>query len=151
MTARTVLIVEDEQVHRALINEILTGFGFTTVLAENGAVALARVDSGQKINLILMDCEMPQMDGFEAARKIRERQARQKESYLPIIAFTSHRDEKSQQKCLASGMDDHLPKDIWLPKWRAVLMEKLCKWLPEYESDIRSRFETPDLRTASDA
>lgn len=150
MTTRTVLIVEDEQVHRALINEILIDFGFRTILAENGAVALSKLDLEQKIDLILMDCEMPEMNGFEAARKIRARQAKQNLPHTPVIAFTSHREIENRNKCLAAGMDDYLPKDIWLPKWRAVLMEKLCKWLPEDRDDIRRQFEIFDRKAGND-
>lgn len=125
-----VLIVEDEQMHRALMTEILLSIGLEVTVADNGMTALDKLDLGHNaIDLIILDWEMPEMDGLETIRKIRELQVSGGWEHMPVLAFTCNKREGDKEKCLAAGMDDYLSKEIWLPKWREKLLEKLEGWL----------------------
>jgi len=106
-----VLIVEDNAINQLVIDELLRGFGHTTVLAENGQQALDRVAEGN-IDLVLMDCQMPVMDGFEATRRLRELEKEQNLPRLPIIAVTANAIKGDRERCLAAGMDDYVSKPI---------------------------------------
>ncbi len=106
-----VLIVEDNAVNQMVIDELLRGFGHTTVLAENGQEALGCVIQGN-IDLVLMDCQMPVMDGFEATRRLREMEAEQGTPRLPIIAVTANAIKGDRERCIAAGMDDYVSKPI---------------------------------------
>ena len=115
-----VLIVEDNAVNQLVIDELLRGFGHTTVLAENGQMALDRVAEGN-IDLVLMDCQMPVMDGFEATRRLRELEAGQNLPRLPIIAVTANAIKGDRERCLAAGMDDYVSKPINTEKLQAAI------------------------------
>lgn len=122
---KTVLVVEDDRTHRNLMEEILKECAFEVDAAENGAVALAKLEAGLTFDLILMDWDMPEMNGLEATRLIRAREVQQGLRHTPVIAFTSNRNHGDREQCLAAGMDAYLPKDVWLPKWRSVLIDNL--------------------------
>ena len=124
-SGRRVLLVEDNEVNRELAQEMLSNMGLTVDLAENGLQAVERV---QQIpyDLVLMDCHMPVMDGYEATGRIRhDLQMRQ----LPIIAMTANALPSDRERCLAVGMDDHIPKPIDV----AVLNATLALWLESAE------------------
>ncbi len=111
-----ILLAEDNEVNQKLAVKLLNMAGFNCDIAGNGLVA---VESYKKksYDLILMDCQMPIMDGFEAARSIREYEKSQisdekKNKHIPIIALTANVLEVDIQSCLDSGMDDYLPKPI---------------------------------------
>lgn len=120
-----ILIVEDDRTHRALMDKILHECEFQTMQAENGNVALSKLESGQQFNLIIMDWDMPELDGLETARKIRESEVKKGWPRTPVIAFTANRNPGDREKCLAAGMDAYLAKDVWMPKWRATLIDNL--------------------------
>lgn len=122
---KTILVVEDDRTHRALMDKILKECGFKTVQAENGIIALSKIEAGQHFDLIIMDWDMPEMDGLETTRKIRARDMELGTAHTPIIAFTARRDSGDQKQCLAAGMDAYLPKDVWMPKWRSTLVDSL--------------------------
>lgn len=115
-----VLIVEDNAVNQLVIDELLRGFGHTTVLAENGQQALDRVAEGN-IDLVLMDCQMPVMDGFEATRRLRELEKANSLPRLPIIAVTANAIKGDRERCLAAGMDDYVSKPINTAKLAAAI------------------------------
>jgi CheY-like chemotaxis protein len=100
--------------------------GFTVEVAENGRQAFAAAD-GEHIDLILMDCQMPEMDGLTATRKIRQRETALGRRRLPIIALTAHAMQADRDQCLAVGMDDYLTK----PYSQLQLREIVFKWLPK--------------------
>jgi CheY-like chemotaxis protein len=143
---KTVMVVEDDQTHRKFMDEILKDCGFHTILAENGLVALAHLEIGQKIDLILMDWDMPKMNGLETVRRIRERQVNEFLPHIPVIAFTGHRMPGDREKCLAAGMDAYLPKAVWMPKWRQTLVNNLQDLLTG-DFDPES-FEDEEKRTS---
>ena len=115
-----VLIVEDNAINQLVIDELLRGFGHTTVLAENGQLALDRVAEGN-IDLVLMDCQMPVMDGFDATRRLRELEEEQGLPRLPIIAVTANAIKGDRERCLAAGMDDYVSKPINTEKLAAAI------------------------------
>jgi CheY-like chemotaxis protein len=121
-----VLVVEDNVVNQVLIRALLGKLGIASELAENGEHGLRRM-CDSLWDMVLMDCQMPVMDGFSATRRWREIEAeRGLGQRLPIIALTANAMEGDREYCLAAGMDDYLSKPVKLD----VLQEKLMSWLP---------------------
>jgi two-component system, sensor histidine kinase and response regulator len=105
-----ILLAEDNIVNQRLVVRLLEKHGHTMTVASTGREVLAALTQ-QPIDLVLMDVQMPDMDGLEATAAIRE-QERQRGSHLPIIALTAHAMKGDQERCLASGMDDYISKPI---------------------------------------
>ena len=103
---------------------MLSRFNLKPDLAENGEEALAQL-ARQTYDLVLMDCQMPVMDGYAATRILREREAAATSARQPIIALTAHATQEAQATCLAAGMDDYLSKPIN----RHELSTLLARWL----------------------
>jgi signal transduction histidine kinase/ActR/RegA family two-component response regulator len=119
-----VLVVEDNNVNQKVIEILLKKLGIDMVLATNGKSALELiVENSNPYDLILMDCQMPVMDGYEATQKIRE--LNNEKSTVPIIALTAHAMLGDHERCLTSGMNDYMSKPIKL----ANLAEMLKKYL----------------------
>ncbi|HEV8245671.1 MAG TPA: response regulator, partial [Polyangiaceae bacterium] len=104
------LVAEDNQINREVIHEMLTTLGYDVELVENGREMLAALDRSADYDALLMDCQMPELDGYEATRAIRQRTG--PESKLPIIAVTAHAVIGEREKALAAGMTDCLTKPI---------------------------------------
>ncbi len=117
----TILVVDDNAVNRKVACGFLKKLGFTFETAEDGQQALELVQKHQ-YGAILMDCQMPVMDGYQATREIRKYL---KGAFLPIIAVTANAMEGDREKCLAAGMDDYIPK----PLRKNILEDKLFSWL----------------------
>lgn len=122
---KRILIAEDNEVIRELAREILEFLEFDTSVAENGDLAL-QLALKQTFDLILMDCQMPVLDGFEATRQFRRMESESGLSKTPIVGLSGHPITEGRENCLASGMDDYLQKpftinelqeiiDIWIP------------------------------------
>jgi CheY-like chemotaxis protein len=105
-----VLLAEDSLVNQKLAVALLEKRGHTTVVTENGQEAVAAFES-QDFDLILMDVQMPQMDGLEATSAIRARE-KQSGKHVPIIALTAHAMKGDRERCLEAGMDDYVAKPI---------------------------------------
>ncbi len=105
-----VLLVEDNPVNQKVAAKMLGKLGCAVDLAENGAVALERYDSG-RYALVLMDLSMPVMDGLEATRLIRQREALTGQR-VPIVALTANAMEGDRERCLGAGMDEYLTKPV---------------------------------------
>ncbi|NWG86254.1 MAG: response regulator [Hydrogenophilaceae bacterium] len=103
-----ILIVEDNPINQTLVKSILGKLGYRYTLAENGQEALAALDAAA-FDLILMDCQMPVMDGYEASRAIRRREGGSGR-HIPILAVTAHAMAGDRERCLEAGMDDYLAK-----------------------------------------
>lgn len=116
-----VLLVEDNLVNQKVASHFLKNFGCEVDLASNGREAV-NADFSTRYDLIFMDCQMPEMDGYEATRAIRttEKQA-DEPRHVPIIALTAHALESDRQKCLTVGMDDYLSKPIDQKKLKQIL------------------------------
>ncbi len=119
-----VLLVEDNKVNQMVAGKMLTGMGLTVDLAENGEQALAAL-AENRYDLVLMDCQMPVLDGYQATKAFRSREP-QGGKRLPIIAMTAHAMEGDRRKCLEAGMDDYIAK----PVKKELLRKLLGQWLP---------------------
>ena len=104
-----VLIVEDNKVNQILVQEILKGMGLRSVVAENGLEAVDKFKA-QRFDLVLMDCQMPVMDGFEATRQIRRFESQEGYERTPILALTAAARAEEYDQALASGMDEFMTK-----------------------------------------
>ncbi|MGE0251549.1 MAG: response regulator [Dongiaceae bacterium] len=133
-----ILIVEDDKIHQEFISAILQPMNATLEIAENGRVAVEKIRH-QEFDLILMDCQMPEMDGYEAARQIKS--WRQSVNYpdIPIIALTANVEERDIERCFEAGMDDYIAKSLWRPRWRPNIERILEKWLAVPEKISPSR------------
>jgi signal transduction histidine kinase/ActR/RegA family two-component response regulator len=117
-----ILLVEDNPVNQLVAKGILSKLGCDVVVSGHGADALERLEH-QTFDLVLMDCNMPVMDGYEASRQIRQSGRWQQ---LPIIALTANAMPEEREHCRAAGMSDYLAK----PFRREELISLLDKWLP---------------------
>lgn len=125
-TRARLLLVEDNRINQFVALGILEDFGVSVEVAANGVEALAALkSSSDPFELILMDCQMPEMDGYEATRRIRSGDAGATNQKIPIVAMTANAMKGDREKCLAAGMDDYLAKPIE-PR---MLLEKLQQWL----------------------
>jgi polar amino acid transport system substrate-binding protein len=117
----TVLLVEDNVINQQVAQEILEGMGLLVHTVNNGQEAVDTLDQ-HSYDLVLMDLQMPEMDGYEATRRIR---ADAKYDQLPLIAMTAHAMADEREHCLDVGMNEHVPKPID----PAHLYKVLCQWL----------------------
>ena len=113
------LVAEDNAVNQMLIARLLEKRGHTAVLAQNGQEALEMLEK-QKFDIVLMDVQMPEMDGFEATKLIREKEGAG-ETHLPIIALTAHAMQGDEERCLSSGMDGYVSKPIQIAELFSVI------------------------------
>jgi signal transduction histidine kinase/CheY-like chemotaxis protein len=124
-----VLIVEDNHINQVVLKTMLQRLSVETETADHGIKALAILDkayqNNQPIDLILMDCQMPVMDGFDATRNIRS--SKKSYSSIPIIAVTANALSSDRERCLQAGMNDYLSKPFRLDDIRS----KLKIWLPQ--------------------
>jgi CheY-like chemotaxis protein len=104
-----ILLVEDNELNRELAQELLHSAGIEVVVARHGKEAIAALTADARFHGVLMDCQMPVMDGYTAARKIRDKLGIKR---LPIIAMTADAMAGDREKALASGMNDHIPKPL---------------------------------------
>ncbi|HWN68781.1 MAG TPA: ATP-binding protein, partial [Haliangium sp.] len=121
-TGMRVLVVDDNAINRSLVAAQLEALGYDADLVESGVVALERM--GQvRYDLVLMDCQIPGLDGYETTRRIRA--AESGEARAVVIAMTAHAMAGERERCLAAGMDDYLAKPVRL----AQLQRTLRRWL----------------------
>ena len=120
----TVLLVEDNPVNLLIALEMLQSLGLDVIEAEDGAQALKQL-ARHPVDLVLMDCQMPVMDGYTATRHIREREQEQGLTRLPIVALTANAFDDDLRRAEEAGMDAHLSK----PYSRAQLRAMLTHWL----------------------
>jgi CheY-like chemotaxis protein/HPt (histidine-containing phosphotransfer) domain-containing protein len=120
-----VLLVEDNPVNRQVAQRLLSLIGLSFVVAENGKEALDQIQQ-QAFDAVLMDCQMPVMDGYTATRIQRQNEGNAPGQRLPIIAMTANAMAGDREKCLNTGMDDYMSK----PLNRALLEQTLRRWLP---------------------
>ena len=118
-----ILLVEDNPVNQEVNGELLASLGCAVEIASTGLEAITAFDRA-RYDAILMDCQMPELDGLEATRRIRAREEGATHPRTPIIALTAHAFEEDRQRCLAAGMDDYLSKPMSI----AALAEALARW-----------------------
>jgi len=119
-----ILLVEDNYTNQEVALAILKKLGYKVDLVNNGAEAIAALEQ-KPYQLVLMDCQMPMMDGFDAARTIRSGATSVLNPAVPIIAMTANAMQGDKERCIQSGMDDYIAKPVQ-PK---DLVEKLSLWL----------------------
>ncbi|HEX9230876.1 MAG TPA: response regulator, partial [Jatrophihabitantaceae bacterium] len=121
--APAILIVEDNETNALILTHMLKLLGYRSDTVSNGADALEAA-ARETYSTILMDCQMPIMDGFTTTRRLRSRFAG--DPRIPIVAITATATTEDQERCLAAGMDDYLPKPIIMDRLGAVL----TRWAP---------------------
>ncbi len=149
-----ILLAEDNPTNQKVAAAMLGKLGYQVELAENGREAVEML-AGHSYDLVLMDCHMPDMDGYEAIRIIRRPDSPVRNHAIPVIAMTANVTEGDREKCLDAGMDDYLSK----PVEPHALAEKLGKWLRSDASaadlgstpgkgaaDVPPVFDEPQLR-----
>ncbi|MEJ0087179.1 MAG: response regulator [Pseudomonadota bacterium] len=117
----SVLLVEDNMVNRTLALEMLQRLGCDAMHAGNGVEALDALEK-QEFDVVLMDCQMPVMDGFIATRKLREREMMKKLEPTRVVALTANALAGDREACLAAGMNDYLAKPFTLAQLRNILL-----------------------------
>ncbi len=123
----TILVVEDNLSNQTVALQQLVRLGHSAAVAANGREAVARLcKSGHGFRLVLMDCQMPEMDGFQATAAIRSWEHDQG-GHLPIIAMTAQALKGDRERCIAAGMDDYITKPVRLDDLRHAL----ARWFPD--------------------
>ncbi len=126
-----VLLDEDNAVNQKVMVHMLERLGLSCDLALTGLEAI-RAAAGSPYALILMDCQMPEMDGFEATRHLRSEEQARSRQRTPVIAMTANAMPGDREKCLAAGMDGYLQKPVKLQELAALV----AQWLPQRQSDM---------------
>jgi CheY-like chemotaxis protein len=121
-----VLVAEDNPVNETVERLMMAKLGVETLVAENGQVVVDTLFKDRNIDLILMDMQMPVLDGIEATRMIREQEKEHDWSPVPIIAMTASALQRDRDACKAAGMNDFLSK----PVRRQDLDHLFAQWLP---------------------
>jgi signal transduction histidine kinase/FixJ family two-component response regulator len=127
---RQVLLVDDNDLNAALAARVLEALGFNVVIASNGLIALQRFEA-DTFDIVLMDCQMPVLDGYEATIEIRKREGATTAIRTPIVAVTAYTLAGDRDKCLAAGMDDYLAKPYSVNELRPILR----RWLARREAE----------------
>ncbi len=121
-----ILMAEDNEINRFFLGEVLASRGFEYEVAENGRQALEMIEASPgSFDLVLMDCQMPELDGYDATRQLRRLEQADGLTRLPVIAMTAHVMEGDREKCLAAGMDDYIGKPLDVEE----LEKKIDQWL----------------------
>jgi two-component system sensor histidine kinase/response regulator len=123
----TVLAAEDNPTNQEVLRALLDELGYAVEIHRNGLEVVAAFERGGPYCMVLMDCQMPELDGYGAAKRMRALEAEQKKKRLPILALTAGTPAEVREQALASGMDDVLPKPIGLE----LLKQALATWCGE--------------------
>lgn len=118
------LVVEDNPTNRVVISAMLTRLGAKTTLVEDGAQGVEAIRGGSAFDLVLMDLQMPVLDGDSATRQIRAWEHETGHAKVPIVALTANAYEEDRERCLDAGMDDFLAKPVAI----AALQGMLSRW-----------------------
>ncbi|PPC74584.1 histidine kinase [Pokkaliibacter plantistimulans] len=138
LKGKRILLVEDNELNQEVAYELLSEIGLLVEIAADGKIALDKVQQ-RPYDLVLMDMQMPVMDGLESTRAIRALPAFAK---LPIVAMTANAMQRDREQCLEAGMNDHLAKPIE-PE---LLWHTLLQWIPATVSDIASQPTTAPMQ-----
>ncbi|MEI6723618.1 MAG: response regulator, partial [Betaproteobacteria bacterium] len=121
-----VLVVEDTPANALVLSTFLQKLGVRSVVVGNGREAVDLIASGPRPQMVLMDCQMPVMDGFEATNRIRALEKELAAPRLPVVALTASAFGEDRARCIAAGMDDFLAKPLLFKQVQALI----GKWMP---------------------
>ncbi|MDD2541077.1 MAG: response regulator [Desulfuromonadaceae bacterium] len=124
-TTTRLLLVEDESTNQMVIKSILKKFGYLVDVANNGREAIKALEINDYA-LVLMDCMMPVLNGYETTAIIRDQTSTVTNHNIPVIALTANAMREDRDNCLAAGMDDYLTKPFEFAELQAIL----GKWIP---------------------
>jgi len=119
----TILLVEDHEANAEVVAVSLRQLGLSVKWVANGRTALEWLKSQQHVAMVLMDCQMPEMDGYECTRRIRQGLAGEQHKTIPVVALTAHAHEQDRQTCMDVGMDEYLTKPVDICKLLRVIIE----------------------------
>ncbi|MBN2312256.1 MAG: response regulator [Candidatus Hydrogenedentes bacterium] len=122
LSGKRILLAEDSTLSQKIISKMLERHGYRVDVAANGREAVEALDSAD-YGAVLMDCQMPEMDGYEAVALIRQREGNT--AHTPVIAMTASEEAVARERCIAAGMDDYLTKPID----SEALSETLARWI----------------------
>jgi len=135
-----ILVAEDNPVNQLVVLEQLKSLGFAATAVSNGVEAMAVLETAETpFDLVLMDCQMPELDGYETTRRMRARNGERWQ--IPVVALTAHAMQGDREKCLAAGMNDYIAKPFRVDSLRRVLH----RWLTPGEEDDAGAPESRDL------
>ena len=138
-----ILVAEDTVFNQKLIFRLLDRWGHSGVIAANGRQAVERF-ANERFDLIFMDVQMPEMDGFEATTKIREMEAVDG-GHIPIIAMTAHALKGDRERCIEAGMDAYLAKPISSEKLHDIIQSLMAQQEAEVDAADAQEIDLPDL------
>ncbi|PYK11721.1 MAG: hybrid sensor histidine kinase/response regulator, partial [Verrucomicrobia bacterium] len=144
-----ILVTEDNEINQQIAVELLEGTGATVTVANNGREAVDLLSNGPQpspFDVVLMDLQMPEMDGYQATAKLR---SDARFAALPIIAMTAHATLEERQRCLASGMNDHISKPID-PSALFETVARYCRFAPETSASVPAIAKTPGAAVQKD-
>ncbi len=128
---KNILLVEDDRSHREFVATILEGMCCKVSIAFNGEDAIEVLKKNTVFDVILLDINMPKMDGFEAARIIRDMKRHGDLPEIPVLAISGSQDQKTIDACLEVGMKGLIPKSLWKPKWEPNIKDKILEYLKD--------------------
>jgi CheY-like chemotaxis protein/HPt (histidine-containing phosphotransfer) domain-containing protein len=126
-----VLLADDNLVNQKVASRVLQRWGVEVECVDNGRDALHALQTGD-FDLVLMDCQMPEMDGYEATRQLRRSTGLYKNPQIPVIALTAHTMQADRDRCIAAGMNDFLSKPIDTLRLQQVMARALQIETPSY-------------------
>ena len=119
---KKILLVEDNHINQMVASQMMEKLGHNVSCANDGAQALDKLEK-EEFDLIFMDCQMPVMDGYQAAGKIKERRQEGSMKDTPVIAFTAHAMQGDKQKCIDAGMDGYISKPVDEDQLKSVIAQ----------------------------
>ncbi|MFA4916098.1 MAG: ATP-binding protein [Syntrophales bacterium] len=147
-----ILVAEDNEVNQILAREMFKSLGYEADIVTNGKEAVEAI-STKYYDIVFMDCQMPEMDGYQATRIIREKEASAligHQSQIPIVALTAHALAGDDQKCLSAGMSDYLSKPYTRDQLKSVLDRWRCKDINQQEGPCIKAKKKPSSCFATD-
>jgi CheY-like chemotaxis protein len=129
LEGRTVLLTDDDLRNTFALSKLLKSHGMNVVIADNGQMALEKLETDTSIELVIMDIMMPVMDGYQTMHRIR---AQEKYADLPIIALTARAMPEEQEKCMEAGANDYLTKPVDVER----LLSLLRVWMFQREAAV---------------